>query len=243
MNITRRDALKKTAILGAAATIAPGLLRAAASAATGEFKLMLLPYGFDALEPAIDTQTMQIHYGKHHAGYVRKLNAALTEVSGSPSLEELMSGLADVPEPVRLSVRNNGGGTYNHNLFWQSMAPPSEGGGGAPAGALAARIRRDFGSVEAFQQAFSAAAGSVFGSGWAWLILRERDGKLAVVTTANQDNPRMTSVLEPDNCGRPLLGLDVWEHAYYLHYQNRRADYISNWWKVVNWQQVAQRLG
>ena len=239
MNITRRDALKKTAVLGAAAAFAPGMiLRGQSTDLSTEYQLIDLPYAFDALEPAIDARTMQIHYEKHHAGYVRKLNAAMKNMSTPPSLEALLAA-PDMGD----AVRNNGGGTYNHNLFWKSMAPSDQGGGGKPQGDLAARIRKDFGSVEEFQELFSKAAGSVFGSGWAWLILRERDGKLAVVSTSNQDNPLMKSEIPPDQVGRPLLGLDVWEHAYYLHYQNRRTDYISNWWKVVNWDEVALRLG
>lgn len=241
MNMTRRDALKKTALLGATAAIVPGWLRAAGET-SAPFSLMPLPYAADALEPAIDTRTMEIHHGKHHAGYVRKLNAALEGLSGGGSLEELLAGLDRLPASIREAVRNNGGGTYNHNLFWQSMASPSSGGGGMPAGKLAAAISRDFGSFEAFQAAFSQAAGSVFGSGWAWLIQRGDGGRLAVVSTANQDNPLMRSEVPADMQGRPLLGLDVWEHAYYLHYQNRRADYIDNWWKVVNWSVVASRM-
>lgn len=244
MNMTRRDALKHTALLGAAAAVAPGLLtRAETASLSGAFSLPDLPYATNALEPAIDTRTMQIHHGKHHAGYVRKLNAAMKDVSGTPSLEDLFKKLDEVPEPVRTSVRNNGGGVYNHNLFWKSMAPANEEGGGLPQGNLAAKINQDFGSLSAFQEAFSKAAGSVFGSGWAWLVVRESDGKLMVTSTSNQDNPLMTSVVEEEHLGKPLLGLDVWEHAYYLHYQNRRSDYISNWWKVVNWNEVERRLG
>jgi len=243
MMITRRDVLKKTALLSAATTIAPGILRAQAAEEGNAFSMIPLPYPEDALEPAIDTRTMNIHYHKHYAGYVRKLNAAVKDVPGSPSLEDVLAHLSDLPEGTRVSVRNNGGGTYNHSLFWKSMAPPLEGGGGIPEGDLAAKIRKDFGSVEAMQSEFSQVAGSVFGSGWAWLILREKDGKLAVVSTSNQDNPLMKSILEPEQQGVPLLGLDVWEHAYYLHYQNRRSDYISNWWKVVNWNEAAARLG
>jgi len=244
MNMTRRDALKHTALLGAAAAVAPGLLtRAETASLPGAFTLPDLPYATNALEPAIDTKTMQIHYGKHHAGYVRKLNAAMKSVSGTPSLEDLFKKLDEVPAPVQTSVRNNGGGVYNHNLFWESMAPANKEGGGLPQGALAAKINQDFGSLSAFQEAFSKSAGSVFGSGWAWLIVRESDGKLVVTSTSNQDNPLMTSVVKEEHLGKPLLGLDVWEHAYYLHYQNRRSDYISNWWKIVNWNEVERRLG
>lgn len=243
MNLTRRDVLKKSAVLGAAAAFAPGFLtRAQSGTGFDGYTQPALPYAFDALEPAIDARTMEIHYGKHHAGYVRKLNAALAKVPVSGELEDMFANLQDVPESIRISVRNNGGGAYNHSLFWESMAPADQRGGGLPTGDLAARLRKDFGSAEEFKEAFSKAAGTVFGSGWAWLILRESDGKLAVTSTANQDNPLMRSVVGREGAGKPLLGLDVWEHAYYLHYQNRRTDYISNWWKVVNWDEVAKRL-
>lgn len=240
MPMTRRDALKHTALLGAAAAVAPRMLANPPGSPAHHVSLPALPYDFNALEPAIDAQTMRIHHGKHHAGYVRKFNAALEKISGQPSLEELLSHLGDVPESVRTSIRNNGGGAYNHAMFWESMAPIGEGG--VPRGDLAARLNRDFGSLEGFQQAFSGQAGSVFGSGWAWLILREDDNKLAVTSTSNQDNPLMKGVVDEERLGIPLLGLDVWEHAYYLHYQNRRADYVSNWWKVVNWDEIANRL-
>ncbi|WFB35617.1 superoxide dismutase [Kiritimatiellota bacterium B12222] len=242
MPITRRDALKRTALLGAAAALAPGWLTRAQSVEAAMFVLPDLPYPANALEPAIDARTMQIHHDKHHAGYVRKLNAAMAEVSGEYSYEELFAGMDTFPETLQGAIRNNGGGAYNHDLFWTSMAPPARGGGGMPSGALAAKINQDFGSFAVFQDQFSQAAGTVFGSGWAWLIQRKSDGKLVIVTTENQDNPLMVSVLPPEKLGTPLLGLDVWEHAYYLHYQNRRADYISNWWKVVNWPEVSLRL-
>lgn len=240
MPITRRDLLKHTALLGATAAIAPRLLANPPGAPAHHLSLPALPYDVDALVPAIDARTMQIHHGKHHAGYINNYNKALEQISGEPSLEGLLAGLPDVPESVRTSIRNNGGGAYNHAMFWRSMAPIGEGG--APSGELAARINRDFGSLGAFQQAFSEQAGSVFGSGWAWLILRESDNKLVVISTPNQDNPLMKGVVDDEDLGIPLLGLDVWEHAYYLHYQNRRADYVSNWWKVVNWDAVASRL-
>jgi Fe-Mn family superoxide dismutase len=230
--------LKRTALLGAAATLSPGLLRAQSSGNT--VTQPALPYAFDALEPAIDRMTMEIHYGKHHAGYVRNYNAAAQQISGQRSLEQVLSDLSSMPEAVRTSLRNNGGGVWNHNLFWDIMAPP--GTGGQPEGELAKRITSDFGSIPAFKQAFSDAASSRFGSGWAWLIVRASDGRLAVTSTPNQDNPLMKGVVPDDELGTPLLGLDVWEHAYYLHYQNRRGDYISNWWKLVNWSAVEQRL-
>lgn len=241
MTLTRRDALKRTAILGAAAAAAPGMFTRAQSSGSVSVSLPDLPYAFDALEPAIDTRTMRIHHGKHHAGYTRKFNAAAEGVSGFSGVEDMVSRLSEVPASVRTAVRNNGGGFLNHAWFWESMAPPGEGGGGAPTGKLATALKRDFGSLDGFTQAFSAAAGSVFGSGWGWLIQRP-SGRLAVTSTPNQDNPLMKGVVADDELGRPLLGLDVWEHAYYLHYQNRRGDYISNWWKLVNWDTVESRL-
>ena len=240
MTMTRRDALKRTALLGAAATVAPGLFTRAQSGGLA-VALPDLPYAFDALEPAIDTQTMRIHHGKHHAGYTRKFNNAAKGLSGFSSVEDVVSRLNEVPESVRTAARNNGGGYINHALFWESMAPPGNGGGGKPIGGLASALKRDFGSFEGFTSAFASAAGSVFGSGWAWLIQRPGGG-LAVTSTANQDNPLMKGVIADGEIGTPLLGLDVWEHAYYLHYQNRRGDYIANWWKVVDWDAVASRM-
>jgi Fe-Mn family superoxide dismutase len=206
------------------------------------FELPALPYAHDALEPAIDARTMEIHHGKHHAGYVAKLNDAL---AGHPPLAalpiaELCSDLDRVPEAVRGAVRNNGGGHLNHALFWTSMAPAGQGGGGAPTGALAKAIDAAFGSFDDFRTTFANAAATRFGSGWAWLA-RGSDGKLFVGSTANQDNPVMKGVVE--RTGTPWLGLDVWEHAYYLHYQNRRPDYVTAWWSVVNWSEVAKRFG
>ncbi len=193
-----------------------------------------LSYEFAALEPHIDARTMEIHHGKHHAGYVAKLNAAL---EGHPelaekSLEELLKNLDAVPEDIRTAVRNNGGGHYNHSLFWSIMAPNA---GGQPEGELAAKIDQAFGSFEAFKEEFANAAGTRFGSGWAWLCV-DGGGALKVVSTANQDTPLADGL-------RPILGLDVWEHAYYLNYQNRRPDYVTAWWNVVNWAKVAENLG
>ncbi len=192
-----------------------------------------LPYAFDALEPHIDARTMEIHHGKHHNTYVTNLNNA---IGGKPdleskSIEELCQDLAGVPEDIRTAVRNNGGGHYNHSLFWNIMGP---NGGGSPTGDLAAAIDAAFGSFDAFKEAFAKAGATRFGSGWAWLVAN--DGKLAVTSTPNQDNPLM------DGSGVPLLGCDVWEHAYYLNYQNRRPDYITAWWNTVNWDAVAERL-
>ena len=191
------------------------------------FTLPELPYAFDALEPHIDARTMEIHHGKHHAGYTRKLNAAIegTDMANA-SIEELLAS------PANGAVRNNGGGFYNHKLFWQVMSP---NGGGEPTGALADAITSAFGSFEGFKEQFTKAAGTRFGSGWAWLI-KKADGSLAVTSTPNQDNPLMDVA---DEQGTPILGLDVWEHAYYLNYQNRRPDYVSAFFNVINWDYVS----
>ena len=194
------------------------------------FELPNLPYAHDALEPHIDARTMEIHHGKHHAGYTSKLNAAVegTDLEGK-DIEALLREHSD-----NGAVRNNGGGFWNHTLFWNSMSP---NGGGAPEGALAEAIDRDFGSFENFKDEFSKAAATRFGSGWAWLCLN--NGKLEVCSSANQDNPLMPGV----GCGgHPILGLDVWEHAYYLNYQNRRPDYINAFFNVVDWGAVAARM-
>jgi superoxide dismutase, Fe-Mn family len=192
------------------------------------FELPALQYAKDALEPNIDTLTMEIHHGKHHAAYVAKLNAAVagTSLEGL-SLEELMINHKD-----NGAVRNNGGGHFNHSLFWSVMSP---NGGGNPSGDLASAIDRDFGSFDAFKEQFNNAAATRFGSGWAWLCVSE--GKLVVCSTANQDNP----VMGEGCAGTPILGLDVWEHAYYLNYQNRRPDYITAFWNVVNWDEISRR--
>lgn len=196
------------------------------------FRLPELPYAFDALEPHIDVTTMQIHHGKHHAAYVANLNAALEKYPdlGKKSLEELVSDSDSLPEDIRTAVRNNGGGHYNHSLFWTLMAP---GSGGSPSGALASAINTTFGSFDSFKDTFSKAGMTRFGSGWAWLGFK--DDRLTVISLPNQDAPLLAGVM-------PLLGIDVWEHAYYLKYQNRRADYIAAWWNVVDWKAVAQRF-
>ena len=194
------------------------------------FELPQLPYAYDALEPHIDARTMEIHHGKHHAGYTAKLNAAIegTDLADS-CIENLLASHTD-----NNAIRNNGGGYYNHNLFWTSMSP---NGGGKPSGNLAAAIDRDFGSYDAFVDEFSKAAATRFGSGWAWLCVCER-GKLCVCSTANQNNPLMPG----EGCGcTPIMGLDVWEHAYYLNYQNRRPDYISAFFNVVDWASISER--
>ena len=194
------------------------------------FELPQLPYAYDALEPHIDARTMEIHHSKHHAGYTSKLNAAVggTELEGK-DVETLLRDHSD-----NGAVRNNGGGFWNHNLFWACMSP---NGGGQPSGALGEAIDRDFGSFDAFKDAFAKAAATRFGSGWAWLCVN--DGKLEVCSSANQDNPLMPGV----GCGgHPILGLDVWEHAYYLNYQNRRPDYINAFFEVVDWNAVGARF-
>ncbi|MBK8004765.1 MAG: superoxide dismutase [Gemmatimonadetes bacterium] len=191
-----------------------------------------LPYDYTALEPHIDEQTMRIHHDKHHAAYVNNLNAALeghADLQGK-SLDALISNLDAVPEAIRTAVRNNGGGHHNHTLFWEIMAP---GGAKAPTGALAAAIDKELGGLDKFKEAFAKACATRFGSGWGWLA-RKKDGSLEVYSTANQDSPVMEGKV-------PLLGCDVWEHAYYLKYQNRRPDYVSAWWNVVNWTDVARR--
>lgn len=197
------------------------------------FQLPPLPYAVEALEPFIDAQTMTIHHGKHHAAYVNNLNAALEkhpELSGW-SLDDLLVKLNEVPEDIRTVVRNHGGGHWNHTMFWEIMAPNA---GGAPTGALAHAINDTFGGFDAFKSEFEKAANGRFGSGWAWLV-KKGDGGLAIVSTANQDNP-LTDGLTP------LMGIDVWEHAYYLKYQNRRPEYVTNWWNVVNWSEITRRF-
>jgi Fe-Mn family superoxide dismutase len=197
------------------------------------FELPALPYAYTALEPHIDEMTMRIHHDKHHGAYVTNLNKALESAPAlaGKSLDALLSGLDAVPENIRAAVRNNGGGHANHTLFWEIMTP---GGPGAPSGALAAAIDAAFGSVDKLKDAVNAAGLGRFGSGWAWVIV-ERDGTLAVTSTPNQDTPVMEGKT-------PILGVDVWEHAYYLKYQNRRADYLAAWWNVVNWAEVAARF-
>ena len=192
-----------------------------------------LPYDFSALEPHIDEQTMQIHHGKHHAAYVAKLNGALAkhpELEGK-SIEELVADLNAVPEDIRGAVRNNGGGHANHSMFWQVMGP---GGGGAPTGKIADAISGAFGSYDTFKEQLSNAGATRFGSGWAWLV--EAGGSLEIVSTPNQDTPLTDGK-------RPILGVDVWEHAYYLKYQNRRPDYLAAWFNTINWDEVNRRLG
>jgi superoxide dismutase, Fe-Mn family len=195
------------------------------------YQLPALPYGFDALEPHIDAKTMEIHHDKHHATYVTKLNEAIgkhSELDNKP-VEELLRGFDQIPEDIRGAVRNHGGGHANHSLFWEVMGP---NGGGNPSGEFAEAIQRDLGSFEAFKEKLNNAAANQFGSGWGWLVAS--GGKLDVIARPNQDSPLMEGKT-------PLLGVDVWEHAYYLKYQNRRPDYLAAWWNTINWQAVAQR--
>ncbi len=236
--MNKRQFLKTGLLMGTGAAIAPGLFRNTLSAAeikatsfTGEFLQVPLPYAYNSLEPNIDARTMELHYTKHHAGYTKKFNDSVKdEKLEGMSIEEIFSNV----DKFSGSIRNNGGGYYNHNLFWLCLSPD---GGGEPAGALMEMIVQNFGSFEAFKNEFSKAAATVFGSGWAWLINQE--GKLKIVSTPNQDNPLMNTSKER---GTPLLCLDVWEHAYYLNYQNRRADYIASFWNIIDWKFVSSNL-
>jgi superoxide dismutase, Fe-Mn family len=196
------------------------------------FTLPPLPYDFSALEPHIDAKTMEIHHDKHHQAYVNNLNAAIEKAPelASKSLDDLMKNVNSLPEAVRTAVRNNGGGHWNHSMFWQIMAPKA---GGEPGGKVGDAIRKSFGDFSKFREQFAAAAAGRFGSGWAWLV--NSGGKLSITSTPNQDNPLMDGQ-------RAILGVDVWEHAYYLKYQNRRPDYVNAWWNVVNWGEVEKRL-
>lgn len=201
--------------------------------------LPVLPYAYDALEPHIDAQTMEIHYSKHHQTYVNNLNAALKDTPYQDlSAEELIADIDRLPEALRVAVRNNGGGHANHSLFWTVMAPVGQGGGGQPQGELAQAIDDDLGGFDAFKEAFTKAALTRFGSGWAWLGVN-KEGRLSVESSGNQDSPLMSGI---GSGNTPVLGLDVWEHAYYLKYQNRRPDYIAAFYNVVNWPEVARRL-
>ena len=199
-------------------------------------ELPALPYAKNALEPHSDTLTMEIHHGKHHAAYVANLNKAIASniALETKPLDALISDLNFVPDNIRTAVRNNGGGHWNHSLFWKLMAPKA---GGAPTGKLADDLKAAFGSFDAFKEKYEAAGVGRFGSGWAWLVVNQ--GRLEIVSTANQDNPLMGKAVA--GCeGKPILAVDVWEHAYYLKYQNRRADYLKAWWNVVNWTEVAR---
>jgi superoxide dismutase, Fe-Mn family len=235
---TNRRQFVQLTTLAAGAALLPGHVRAAETSA---HTLPALPYDFKALEPHIDSRTMEIHHGKHHATYVAGLNAALEkapELAKKP-LEEILASLPAVAdESLRTPLRNHGGGHWNHTFFWEIMTPAAESG--TPSAKLTAAIDADFGSMDAMKTAFNDAAAKRFGSGWAWLVLAE--GKLKITSTPNQDNPLMKGLVADAELGKPLLGIDVWEHAYYLHYQNRRADYTSAWWNVVNWAAVSKRF-
>jgi superoxide dismutase, Fe-Mn family len=241
--MTRRQALKTTMLASAAITTTAVLRPAGAQTAstsggaatpTGLYTLPPLPYAFDALEPHIDALTMQIHHDKHHAAYVANLNKAVAEFPGlgTKPVEALLKDLNAVPEKVRVTVRNNGGGHYNHTLFWQMM---SKAGGGQPSGKLLQALEKRFGSFAAFKDELTKSALGQFGSGWAWLVL-DADKRLGVESTPNQDSPVSQNKL-------PLLGIDVWEHAYYLKYQNRRPEYLAAFFNVINWDWVTERYG
>ena len=231
----RRQFLKKAAFAGIAGLALPDMLKGNTLTELFQpedlFNLPMLGYGYDALEPHIDQKTMEIHHSRHHQAYVSNLNKAVKEINRDVTLEEMMKDVSSFPP----AIRNNGGGHWNHTFLWKSMRP---GGGGIPAGKTAEALNAAFGSFDKFKTIFQDAAMKRFGSGWAWLV-KSADGKLNVDSTPNQDNPLMNvSELK----GIPLLGIDVWEHAYYLKYQNKRADYISAWWNVVNWDEVAAKL-
>lgn len=235
--MTRRQAVKTTALAISACAIGSTLQIANAqsppvpASAPGPFTLPPLPYAFDALEPHIDAQTMEIHHDKHHAAYVANLNKAVADFPelGKKPIEDLLTDLNSVPEKIRTAVRNQGGGHYNHTLFWQMMNKDTSG---EPKGGLAQALEKSFGNFSGFKEKFSDAATKVFGSGWAWLILE--NGNLIIESTANQDSPISQG-------RQPLLGVDVWEHAYYLKHQNRRPEYLSAFWNVINWEFIAER--
>ncbi len=225
----RRQFVRWSALAATAFATSTSLTtRSSSAAALAAHELPKLPYAYDALEPHIDARTMEIHHSRHHQAYVTNLNNALADHSNlaGMSLEQLIRGIDSVPESIRTAVRNNGGGHINHNLFWEIMAPNK---GGEPRGNVAEAIQAKFGDWDQFKQLFSQAAMTRFGSGWAWLVVGSNG--LEVMSTANQDSPLMEGLT-------PILGLDVWEHAYYLHYQNRRADYVEAWWNLVNWEKV-----
>ena len=227
-------------VAGGAAVAGSVLPSVAAAAEAFPLTQAPLPYAPEALEPHIDAVTMGIHFGKHHAAYVANLTKALegANVQATDTLT-LLKGLDLLPEAARVAVRNNGGGHVNHTLFWKWMAPAGSGPKG-PEGKLGEAIQTAYGSIDDFKKVFGEAATKRFGSGWAWLIVKS-DGKLAVTSTPNQDNPWMKGVVPDGELGTPILGLDVWEHAYYLKYQNKRPDYITAWWNVVNWSEVAKQ--
>jgi Fe-Mn family superoxide dismutase len=230
--MSRRNALKTTALAATCASIIPSQLSFAQAPAGGPFVTPPLPYPFDALEPHIDARTMEIHHDKHHAAYVTNLNKAVADFPdlGKKTVEELLKDLNSVPEKIRTAVRNQAGGHYNHSLFWQMM---KKGGGGEPKGELASAMDKAFSSFSGFKDKFTDAATKTFGSGWAWLVIDAKD--LKIESAPNQDSPLSQGK-------QPLLGIDVWEHAYYLKYQNRRPEYIAAWFNVVNWDFVSERF-
>lgn len=236
--IDRRQFLNLGTLAATAAALGPAYSNAEAAPV---YTLAPLPYGFDALEPHMDARTMEIHHGKHHAAYIKSLNTALAsspELAQMP-LEKLLASLPAVQdEALRNTLRNHGGGHWNHDFFWNTLTPAVKSA--KPSPDLAAALNSAFGSMEAFQKSFAEAAAKRFGSGWAWLIIK--DGKLKITSTPNQDNPSMVGLVPEADLGTALLGLDVWEHAYYLHYQNRRPDYVTAWWNIVNWSMVSDRF-
>lgn len=233
--LNRRSFLATTTVAAASTLLHTSATQAAGIGLTQE----PLPYALEALEPHIDAATMGIHHGKHHAAYVKNLGDALKAANSTETdAVKLISDLSAVPEAQRMLIRNNGGGHVNHTWFWKWMAPAGSGPKG-PEGKLGEAIQSTFTSIDAFKKLFAEAGAKRFGSGWAWLIVG-KDGKLKVTSTPNQDNPLMKGICEPEMLGTPILGLDVWEHAYYLKYQNKRPDYITAWWNVVNWAEVAR---
>ncbi len=226
----------KIGALAATAAIIPGT-----AAAADAYKLDPLPYALDALAPHIDAKTMEIHHGKHHAAYIKNLNEALAKDAklAEKPLADILGDLPSVSdEALRTTIRNNGGGHWNHDFFWKTLTPADKSG--KPSAAPAKAIDEAFGSYDEFKNAFGAAAAKRFGSGWAWLI--SQNGKLKIVSTANQDNPAMKGIVPDSDLGTPIIGLDVWEHAYYLNYQNKRPDYVAAWWNIVNWAEADKRF-
>lgn len=248
MSDNRRNFLKKGALLGlaglAGTVVGEEKLNrieelADKVADNAKFTLPALPYAYDALEPYIDKQTMELHHDKHHQAYIDKLNKALEGQSWSGSIEELCSKISTLDPDLKNGIHNNAGGHYNHSLFWQLMKPNKNQSAASPNGKIGEMIKADFKSFDDFKKEFSDKAVKIFGSGWCWLI--EQNGKLKITTTPNQDNPLMNTVAPADR-GKPLLALDVWEHAYYLKYQNKRADYIAGWWNIVSWDKANELL-
>ena len=229
--------MNPTTTLSMSALLLGGTVLAAASIADGPYSLPALPYATNALNPAIDTATMEVHHGKHHAGYVRKLNVAVEGLEVPGDVDVLIADLDAIPAEKRMAVRNNGGGHANHSLFWTILAEPGQGG--APSPELAAAIDKSFGGMDGLKEALAEAGATKFGSGWAWLVV-DHKGNLVVTSTSNQDNPLM-GARYVDQPGTPIIGIDVWEHAYYLGYQNRRGDYLGAIWSIMNWPEISRR--